>query len=843
MLTILIPLYNSEKEIERLIPLLYPLEAHCEILLINDGSTDNTAEICKKLAAKYPEIVFIDKPHTGVSGTRNAGLRAARGKYILFLDADDELSKGSVKALVDFFDTLSEDVDLLTYPIETHYRGNILAPHFRYQTLTESGVYDLNIHPYIGQTTMNIVVRNRFENNVLFDENMTFNEDQKYCCDVMKSSLKMGYCAEAKYIYNRNENSSSGRISGACYIFEQAMKMFEDMFRGYDYVPETFQGLYINDLAWKLRSNILYPYHYDEKSFEFAVDRIKILLTKVEPDVILNHPDINFYHKFYWLSMKQNADVKPFYDSGGFGVKLNGTVIYSRRKIEIAVIRIRLDNGKFVFRGLLKSPVFNFSEQPELYPIINGKRDRQELFISAHGYYLCRTMTNKFYGFCLEIPEDEFKTLSFEVNFGGVNYGCTYHFMSKCPFSHTLKMYDSVVADHGLHYDTNRDEFSLSEKSPEQIIADNSRFLPANISSIRKRAISLKRKLRIHLYCDCRGVEKDNGYYRFLEDYEKNDDVIRKYICDPANKNISKLFTKKQLNDVIPFGSKKHKTYFLAAEKIFTAYIEDINLFPFEPYEYDMYSDFFGFEVVYLQHGILHGSLPWKYTPEVITADKVCISTDYEKRLFAEKYHFRKTDIICRPMHRLALLDRSAVPERKILFAPSWRQYLIGPDIDGVWQPLPEVFRNSDYFRGITELLNSDKLEELLEKFDYMLDFKLHPIFACYEPLLELKNNHVRLVHETDSIEKYEKFITDFSSFAFDFLYLGRQVYSFIPDEMQFRCGMNSYREIEPESAKLFVKLQNIDDLDKLFMADEHSSENMINFFDGKEKDVGNKIF
>lgn len=831
MITILIPLYNSAEDIKHLIPSLYPLETDCEILLVNDGSTDNTAEVCKKLAKKYPEIVFMYKPHTGVSETRNMGLRAAKGKYILFLDADDELSKGSLKALADFFDTLPEDVDLLTYPIETHYHGHVLAPHFRFQTLVESGVYNLNVYPYIGQTTMNIVVRNHFENNILFDENMTFNEDQKYCFDIAKNSLKMGYCADAKYIYRRSESSSSGKISGACYIFEQAMKMFENMFCGYDYVPAAIQGLYINDLAWKLRSNILYPYHYDEKSFDFAVDRIKALLERVEPEVILNHPDINYYHKFYWLSVKPNSDVKPFYENKSFGLKIDDKVIYSRPKIEIVVVRIRIADGNLVFRGFLKSPVFNFSEQPQLYAVINGAPTLCELFISAHSYYLCRTVTNKFYGFCVEIPEDKFKTLSFQINLGGVKYGCTCYFMAKCPFSHALKMYDSVIASCGIHYNTNRGEFSYSGKSPKQILTDNSSLLPKRFSHIRKKAAELKEKQRIYLYCDCRGVEKDNGYYKFLEDYGKNDGIIRKYIGDPANKNLTKLFTKKQLKDVIPFGSKRHKVYFLAAERIFTAYIEDINLFPFEPFEYDMYADFFGFEVIYLQHGILHGSLPWKYTPEVIIADRVCVSTDYEQGLFSEKYHFRKEDIFHNTMYRLTMLNRNAVPERKILFAPSWRQYLIGPDIDGIWQPLPDVFLNSDYFKGISVLLNSAELEKLLERYDYTLDFKLHPIFSCYVNYFNITNKHVKIINTCDRIEKYEKFITDFSSFMFDFLYLGRNVYSFIPDEMQFRCGMNSYREIEPESEKMFVKLHGENDLDKLFTADENLQEEQIKIF------------
>lgn len=73
---------------------------------------------------------------------------------------------------------------------------------------------------------MNIAVKNRFADNVLFDENQTFSEDQKYCCDVLHRTLKMGFCKEGKYIYYRSSSSSSGRLSGSCYIFEQCMSFF-----------------------------------------------------------------------------------------------------------------------------------------------------------------------------------------------------------------------------------------------------------------------------------------------------------------------------------------------------------------------------------------------------------------------------------------------------------------------------------------------------------------------------------------------------------------------------------------------------------------------------------------
>lgn len=834
MISIIIPIYNCVKRLSFLIPDLYPLDYPAEILLINDGSTDHTAEVCRTLSKKYSEVVFIDKPHTGVSDTRNTGIRAAKGKYLLFLDADDELKKGSVKALVDFFDSCDEDIDLITYPIETHYRGNVLPPHFRYQTMCYSGIYDLNEFPYIGQTTMNIVVRNRFADNLLFDTSMTFSEDQKYCCDVVKNSMRIGFCKEAKYIYNRSDGSSSGKINGSCYIFEQSMKMFEDMFRGCERVPAAFQGLFINDLAWKLRANILYPYHYDEKSLQFAMDRIKALLARVDADVILHHPDINYFHKFYWLSLKPDAKVVPYFEEKEFGLKLGGTKIYHEEKFEIVVVRIRLDAGSFVFRGFIKSPIFSFSEIPVLSAVINREKVAQELFLSAHSYYFSHTQTNCFYGFCVEVPADALETLRFEVRTGGVEYKCTYEFMPRCPFSHMLKRYDSVIGDRHIHYDTKKDEFSWGNRTPEAVLWENTAGLLPDMAAIRKKAVILKRKKKIHLYYDCRGVEKDNGYYRFLEDRGKNDGVTRKYIYDPQNKNIKKLFDSAQRKDLIPFGSKRHKIYFLAAEKIFTAYIEDINLFPFPESEFDSYSDFFGFEVFYLQHGILHGSLPWKYTPEMIFADKVFTSTDYEQRLFTEKYHFRDSDLIGEKMPRLKLLDKSAEPEKKILFAPSWRQYLIGPDIEGVWQPEPEVLLQSDYYKNICRLLNSEMLERLLEEKGYVLEFKLHPIFAVYRNLFVLTNERVKMVSRIDRIEKYEMFITDFSSFAFDFLYLGRKVFSFIPDETQFESGMNGYREIEEESKKSFAELKKAEDIAQLFDSKKNGIHNdRIQFLTG----------
>ncbi len=841
VISIIIPIYNGFRTLD---PAVLQADTEKEILLVNDGSEDDSAAVCARYAAQYPDMVrFIDKAHSGVSDTRNAGIRAARGKYLMFLDADDTLRPGSVEALVRFFDACGEAVDLVTYPIETLYHGWMLPPHFRYRYLTYSGIYDLRTMPYIGQTTMNIVVRNRFADNVLFDTGMTFSEDQKYCCEVLHARLKMGFCKDAAYIYHRSEESSSGRLSGACYIFEQSMAMFEEIFDRYPgRVPAAFQGLYINDLAWKLRSNILYPWHYDAPAFAKAQARIHALLQRVEDEVIWNHPEIDPFHKCWWLSRKPNTRAEAFFEADGFGLRCGDAMLQKERRVPLMLTRIRRDGDTLLFRGFLKSGTFLFTQEPALYAVTPQGRTRLALYPSSHSYYLCRTQVCRFHAFCLELPAAAFRSLRFEMELGGFVYGCTCDFLPKVGFSRHTARYSTVVGDLGLRFDPAGECFLPDERPPVEILLDNSDnpLIPYRLARLRRRAARLRKTQRIHLYYDCRGVEKDNGYYRFLADAQRRDGIERYYVCTLGSAAQKQLFPSKLRRRVLAFGSRKHRIYALAAEKIITAFIEDNNILPFAPEELPLLSDFFGFTVEYLQHGILHASVPWKYTPEAVLADKLCISTEYERRLFTQKYHFRAADLLPVLMPRLSQLDREKHAGKRILFAPSWREYLIGANVDGVWQPRHGAFLASDYYRGLCTFLQSPALHAFLEAQELTLDFKLHPIFACYRGHFESSHPRIRIVERACPPEEYAMFLTDFSSYLFDFLYLGRPVFSYIPDMQQFACGMNTYREIEPESRAMQIPVRSAEEFCE---AAQHPHAAALAFYEASHRAVAPELY
>ena len=92
LLTIVVPIYNTEKYLERCVESITPKDVleDVEILLVNDGSKDNSLQIMKKYAAKYPDTVkVIDKENGGHGSTINAGLKVATGRYFKVLDSDD----------------------------------------------------------------------------------------------------------------------------------------------------------------------------------------------------------------------------------------------------------------------------------------------------------------------------------------------------------------------------------------------------------------------------------------------------------------------------------------------------------------------------------------------------------------------------------------------------------------------------------------------------------------------------------------------------------------------------------------------------------------------------------
>lgn len=124
-LSVIIPIYNAEKFLSRCIEsIINQTFQDLEIILVNDGSTDNSLTICKKYADRDKRIIIVDKINEGSGPTRNAGIQVARGEYLAFPDSDDRMELDAYEKCMKIID--DTNVHLLVFGMKTEvYNDNL----------------------------------------------------------------------------------------------------------------------------------------------------------------------------------------------------------------------------------------------------------------------------------------------------------------------------------------------------------------------------------------------------------------------------------------------------------------------------------------------------------------------------------------------------------------------------------------------------------------------------------------------------------------------------------------------------------------------------------------------
>ena len=124
LISVIIPIYNSEKYLSKCVySILNQNYKNLEVVLVNDGSADNSLSICEKIKLEDDRITIIDIPNGGVSNARNTGLLKAKGEYIQFIDSDDFVDKNYIKTLYDLI--VSTKTELAICSIESYdFDGN-----------------------------------------------------------------------------------------------------------------------------------------------------------------------------------------------------------------------------------------------------------------------------------------------------------------------------------------------------------------------------------------------------------------------------------------------------------------------------------------------------------------------------------------------------------------------------------------------------------------------------------------------------------------------------------------------------------------------------------------------
>lgn len=169
--SIIVPIYNVEKYIERGIKsLIAQTYKNIEIILVDDGSPDNSGKICDKCAKKDTRIKVIHKKNGGVSSARNVGLEKSTGKYIMFMDGDDYVEED----YVDYFVNLINKLDVLVAFNSSFF--SIYTPN-QNKKIENTIIDNTKAMEYIYLGKVNVAVWNKIYSRKFFDnDNIRFNE-------------------------------------------------------------------------------------------------------------------------------------------------------------------------------------------------------------------------------------------------------------------------------------------------------------------------------------------------------------------------------------------------------------------------------------------------------------------------------------------------------------------------------------------------------------------------------------------------------------------------------------------------------------------------------------------
>ncbi|MGN1139127.1 MAG: glycosyltransferase family 2 protein [Ruminococcus sp.] len=197
LLSIIIPVYNAEKFIDRCLKsITNEIAENTEVVIVDDGSTDNSYEICKSFENQYSSFRVIHKNNEGVSVARNVGIENSRGKYILFLDADDWLETGWNENIKKF---LTENWDMTAFAYNVVYSN----PQKNYRVSPyENGVLSItDVYKTLAAATyMNFcwgkLINRQFlvENHIYFSVGKKIGEDVDFQIAILENNPKMFYC-------------------------------------------------------------------------------------------------------------------------------------------------------------------------------------------------------------------------------------------------------------------------------------------------------------------------------------------------------------------------------------------------------------------------------------------------------------------------------------------------------------------------------------------------------------------------------------------------------------------------------------------------------------------------
>lgn len=812
--SIVMAVYNSAAYLEISVGSLLEqdlgFKENVQLILVDDGSSDGSAELCDSYREKYPDnILVIHKEHSGIAATRNEGLHHVRGKYINFMDSDDKLSPNALSEVAGFFEAHDSEVDMVSIPL--YFMGTEHGAHpLNNKYRSGSRVIDLGIEYNMVQTSCSSAfIKADVAKELRFDERLSYAEDSKACMEILMGKGTLGVVSEAKYYYRRGIARKFNKEEA---WFLPVVRYFaEDIFRQAQerlgQIPRFVQYsvMYIMHRRYKQKYEVLLRVYSEEEAAEY-ISRCWGVLEKFDDDVILCHEQLQSEFRCFLLAKKHHVRPSLMQAKGDIGIQSGEHFIafLSEYPVRLEFLQLKEDRlrveGYAVFLGVEEGDdirVFLWTPQGERIPC------RLSLPWLVHQESLGETvaMAIRFVGEVEDMGTRDHLDFRILTEVRGMPVERKNILLGK--FFPLVKDWDKFFAQMGEWSAWNRGNKILMKRTGgiRQEIQRLKYFWKKKDSYGRKAVFYrlLKYVARpffpkeIWLVSDRVNKADDNGeaLFKYLHDTGKQEGayfVIRK--DSPSYEALSKY------GNVVDYLSWKHLLLFLMADFVISSQANDSVVNPFfenRKYYKDIIADK---KIVFLQHGITKDDQSsWLNRYNRNLALFVTAAVPEYESVLEGNYSYGPDVAKLTGMPRYDLLENR--DQKIITVMPTWRQSLAMDGnylIDGM-KHYDEGFRSSQFFQFYNALLNDVSLLEAAQSNGYRIRFMPHPMMLEAVKYFDRKDAVEFCAPETSYREIFATsslIVTDYSSVAFDFAYLEKPVIYAQFDKEEF-FAMHTY--------------------------------------------------
>ncbi|WP_072233574.1 CDP-glycerol glycerophosphotransferase family protein [Campylobacter coli] len=730
------------------------------MILVDDGSTDNSAQIIKKYQKKYPKnIVYLYKENGGQASARNLGLKYMQENHyktpwVTFTDPDDFLDRNYFYEVDKFLAThQDDDICMISTPTiiyDNKYKQYKKHPmhEIKWQKTKIIPFSDLKFETPPGVAVF-LLCDSIYNNRLVFLEDKFSKkslEDTRfnYSYMIKNYASKCAFLKSANYYYRKNIISTTYKA-----LIDEEVH-YATYYGILGMIEETYLNL--NRITINIQNISLY----------FCIWFIKDIFKGTAPIISEKQEYLKLLDRIFFY-----IDTDTIMD-----FNLAGCWFFHR----VGILNC-FKNEKPPFQIVYIEDYDPYKEQILITYYTGDDKDIESILVDGEEVY------------------------------------ADYEKIVKYDFLDRVFCYEKRLWVHIPKNTKNKLEFLINGVE-SKITFNKKRFQKISIQDIRNEFHKRLPKSNIWLLIDKDFIADDNAehLYRYIMQNHPEQEIV--FALRKESSDWKRL--EKEGFNLVDFGSFEFERIVKKASKVISSHIDEYLT------QYITHGSQFIFLQHGVTQNDISKWLNSKKIDLLITSTKTeynSIINDYNHYKFGKKEvvltGFARHDV---------LLKNNKSDTKQILIMPTWRKYLVGNVISNSGsREKNNNFKQSEYFQKWNSLLNSDGLRELYEKYSYTLVFNPHPNTIPYLEDFDFPS-YIKIANQNESLQKLfcnaSLMITDYSSVAFEMAYLEKPViyYQFDQDEffkVQWQKGYFDYKKngfgpVVEDEESLLKELENL---------------------------------